>query len=161
MSYEATDVGSSSIMCSYIPVKEMKVIDVPRKWNQMKNDPRSYVRNLCNCIRSRIAPVSPGHGFKPRWSPEFCCLFSLQILRGSFFIWFTHFSWLSIKRTLGSGRKGVRLRECEDNLTLNENVKALGKDWTQLPVLNLPLCHWLSQFTDLHTHDAVTLLASS
>ena len=31
MSYEATDVGSWSIMCSYVPVKEMKVIDVPRK----------------------------------------------------------------------------------------------------------------------------------
>ena len=92
-------------MCSYVPVKEMKVIDVPRKWNQMKNDPRSYVRNLCNCIRGCIAPVSRGHGFKPRWSPEFCCLFIFQILRGSFFIWFTHFSWLSIKRTLGSGPK--------------------------------------------------------
>ena len=113
MSYEATDVGSWSIMCSYVPVKEMKVIDVPRKWNQMKNDPRSYVRNLCNCIRGCIAPVSRGHGFKPHWSPEFCCLFSFQILRGSFFIWFTHFSWLSIKRTLGSGPKGVRLRESE------------------------------------------------
>ena len=111
MSYEATYVGSWSIMCSYVPAKEMKVIDVPRKWNQMKNDPRSYVRNLCNCIRGCIAPVSRGHGFKPHWSPEFCCLFSFQILRGSFFIWFTHFSWLSIKRTLGSGPKGVRLRE--------------------------------------------------
>ena len=28
LSYEATDVGSLSIMCSYVPVKEMNVIDV-------------------------------------------------------------------------------------------------------------------------------------
>ena len=35
-----------------------------RKWNQMKNDPRSCERNLCNC-------VSQGHVFKSSRSPEF------------------------------------------------------------------------------------------
>ena len=28
LSYEATDVGSWSVMCSYVPVKEMNVTDV-------------------------------------------------------------------------------------------------------------------------------------
>ena len=30
-----------------------------------------------------------------------------------------------------------------------DNVKARGKDWTRLPVPNLPLCHWWSQLFDL------------
>ena len=64
--YDVTDVGSWLIMCSYVPVKMMSVLNVyilvyeiikfiwePRKWNQMKNDPGSCERNLCNCIRNQ------------------------------------------------------------------------------------------------------------
>ena len=57
LSYEATDVGSRSIMLSYIPVKEMSVNDI---WNKSymncgnewkwRNDRRSE-RNLCNCVK--------------------------------------------------------------------------------------------------------------
>ena len=59
LSYDAIDVGSWSIMCSYVPVKEMSVTDVyeinhitSAEVKAEKNDPRSCERNLCNCIRS-------------------------------------------------------------------------------------------------------------
>ena len=35
LSYEATDVGSSSIVGSYVPVKEMSVSDI---WNKSWNE---------------------------------------------------------------------------------------------------------------------------
>ena len=31
-----------------------------------------------------------------------------------------------------------------------DDGKARGKDWTRLPVPNLPLCHWSSQLFNLH-----------
>ena len=59
LSYEATDVGSWSIMCSYVLVKEMNVIDYMKqtilelqKWNQMKIEPHSCERSLCNYVIS-------------------------------------------------------------------------------------------------------------
>ena len=54
LSYEAIDVGSRSVVGSYVPVKEMSVNDI---WNHIwtaemkwkwRNDRRSE-RNLCNC----------------------------------------------------------------------------------------------------------------
>ena len=57
LSYEATDVGSRSIVGSYVPVKEMSVNDIWNKsymncGNEMKwrNDRRTG-RNLCNCVK--------------------------------------------------------------------------------------------------------------
>ena len=79
LSYEATDVGSRSIVGSYVPVKEMSVNDIWNKsyiklwkwneneemiiavnaiyalhklhslWRSWRNDHRSE-RNLCNCV---------------------------------------------------------------------------------------------------------------
>ena len=75
LNYEATDVGSWSVMCSYVPVKEMNVTDVYeinhivlQKWNQVKNDPCSCERNLCNCIRSLKKKIRTSMGFEPRIS---------------------------------------------------------------------------------------------
>ena len=57
LSYEATDVGSGSIVGSYVPVKEMSLNDIWNKsymncGNEMKwrND-RQSERNLCNCAK--------------------------------------------------------------------------------------------------------------
>ena len=36
-SYEATEVGSWSIMCSYVPVKEMNVIDVYKSYKNCED----------------------------------------------------------------------------------------------------------------------------
>ena len=57
LSYEATDVGSRSIVGSYVPVKEMSVNDIEinhiwtaeMKW-KWRNDRRSE-RNLRNCVK--------------------------------------------------------------------------------------------------------------
>ena len=63
------------------------------KWEKLiewSYDPRSYERNFSNCgekpenfrsstgfepVTSRVAPVSWGHGFKPRWIPDIFRLF--------------------------------------------------------------------------------------
>ena len=37
LSYEATEAGSRSIMCSYVPVKEMNVIDVYKSYKNCKD----------------------------------------------------------------------------------------------------------------------------
>ena len=37
-------------------------------------------------------------------------------------------------------------RFTKNNATSNKNAKALGKEWTQLLVLNLPLCPWSRRF---------------
>ena len=56
LSYEATDVGSRSIVDSYVPVNEMSVNDIWSKsymncgkW-KWRNDRRSE-RNLYNCVK--------------------------------------------------------------------------------------------------------------
>ena len=48
-------------------------------------------------------------------------------------------------------------RFSKDNAKSNMNAKAHGKDWTQLPVLDFPMCHWSSRLLDLR---APSLLGS-
>ena len=59
LSYEPTDVGSRSIVGSYVPVKEMMVNDIGNKINHIwtaemkwkwRND-RHSEHNLCNCVK--------------------------------------------------------------------------------------------------------------
>ena len=108
LSYEATDVGSRSVVGSYVPVKEMSVNDIwnksymncgnemkMKKWSSqwmqfMQLRKRSlkklqdfnlvwtrdlifFQASLRNCINCEVSG-SNGHGFKPRWSPEFFSL---------------------------------------------------------------------------------------
>ena len=109
LSYEANDhSGGWSIMCSYFSVKEMNVIDVYEinhvtsaetksavliSYNlshsslsmniQTHNWPASnnkWLHSFSELVRALFfAPVSRGHRFKSRWSPEFFSGFLMQL----------------------------------------------------------------------------------
>ena len=52
LSYEATDVERWSFVGSNEPVRNecnISYIEL-RMWNQVSYDPRTYERNLCNCV---------------------------------------------------------------------------------------------------------------
>ena len=74
LSYEATDVGSWSFLSSYVSVINKPTNEIIYQWwNGIWNESYmncGYEIKWSNDLRS-IAPESRGHGFKPRWSPEF------------------------------------------------------------------------------------------
>ena len=74
----------------------------------------------------------------------FTALFPVSFLHsfGCSYYVFTHALWWTyITKTIGwfSNRTGTSV----------DDAKARGKDLTQLPVPNLPLCHWSSQLFNL------------
>ena len=65
LSYEATDVGSRSIVGSYVPVKEINVNDVYER-NQMKDDSRRCERNLCKeAWKKKKKKIRTSQGLNP------------------------------------------------------------------------------------------------
>ena len=95
LSYEATDVGSRSFVGSYVPVKEMSVNDLVHIsltlvsyiintyffhgniWTH--NWPAPKVSGFIAQLVEHRTGKSRGHGFKPRWSPEFFSGFFTQL----------------------------------------------------------------------------------
>ena len=53
-----------------------------------------------------------------------------------------------IWRKRETARSLIFVRFSKDNATSNENVKARGRDWTRLPVVNFQLSHWSIRLLD-------------
>ena len=93
LSYEATDIGSRSIVGSYVPVKE--IISAVHIWFisyiinthffhgniWTHNWPAPNVSGFIAQLVEHRTGKSRGHGFKPRWSPGFFSGFFLHKLR--------------------------------------------------------------------------------
>ena len=74
LSYEATDVGSRSILGSYVPVKDMKVNDAYEINHMWTADTKSneewscsYDRNFCNCVKKPEKNSGLQNG---AWTPD-------------------------------------------------------------------------------------------
>ena len=101
LSYEATDVGSRSIVGSYVPVKEMSINDISNKSytnranekneEKWRNDCRSE-RNLCNCVKEAWKKFRTSTGFEPVTS-------GLPVRRST--------NWAMKPLTLGAGQLWV------------------------------------------------------
>ena len=82
-------------------------------------------------------------------SMTFVCMIALRNKMEPNFssiVWLS--KWPSLSRTIRlinfSNRTGTSV----------DDGNAHGKDWTRLPVPNLPLCHWSSQLFGLHMHSS-------
>ena len=59
------------------------------------------------------------------------------------------FTWIGLPSGTPSTRETNESSHRDRTGTSADDGKARGKDWTRLPVLNLLLCHYLSQLFDL------------
>ena len=75
LSYEATDVGSRSIVGSYVPVKEMNVNDI---WNKSNINCGNEIK-MKKWSSQWEKKFGTSTGFERRWSPEFFPVFFTQL----------------------------------------------------------------------------------
>ena len=84
----------------------INVYEINHKWNQVKNDPRSCERNLCNCVKETWKNFRISTGFEPvtsRYRCEALTNWAMKPLllgaghkwqqRGSFFTWLKFLSF--------------------------------------------------------------------
>ena len=69
LSYEATDVGSRSIVGSYVPVKEMSVNDI---WNKsyMNCGNEMEIEHICSIVGSYVPTIEH---INPHMNPQLTC----------------------------------------------------------------------------------------
>ena len=113
LSYEATDVGSRSILGSYVPVKDMKVNDAYEINHMWTADMKSN-EEWSSQLWSGLEPVTSGHGFKPKKIARII-LHSVDFI-SAVHIWFISYASFTLSIVGQDADSAVKQSELDPNM---------------------------------------------